>query len=163
MEEIDLTETYACSYCWSVVESFHDFYGMVEANYQNLSDSINAKDSVNKLPCLKAENDLCTSVNESIYAESTSFWNDSNGELDSFKDEEKCENTKRSSAAAHQEFVALDRSHEMTKNRKSMLQKTKATLSTQTKSAKLESMPTESKSDRYKRIKAALITAEGFE
>lgn len=44
--EINSAEKYACSYCWAEVESFYNFYGMVESNYPNILNIIEATNDV---------------------------------------------------------------------------------------------------------------------
>lgn len=64
VNDIDSAEKYACSYCWAEVKSFHNFYGMVEANYPNILNVIDAtqyavnetKSLANETAVIKVEN-----------------------------------------------------------------------------------------------------------
>lgn len=100
MNDIDSAERYACSNCWSKVEVFHEFYVMVETNYQNNPNVIDTKYSINPLfDCepeiivdeavhVKTENDeLESCVPDNKNAPSTSNWDSSVHLIGSYKDE----------------------------------------------------------------------------
>lgn len=93
VNEIDSTDKYACSNCWPKIETFHDFYVMVETSYQNILNDIDSKISLNPLfdcepeiivnetACVKTEIDRLDSYvpdDRTIYVPTTSYWNDSN-------------------------------------------------------------------------------------
>lgn len=108
MNEIDSSERYACSKCWAKVQTFHDFYVMVETNHQNglinesdeemtvnaLHDSCEPKTvpAVGTTPTTDTESDRLdssTSYYETIYISSTPYPDDSNTQSDVCR-EEKC-------------------------------------------------------------------------
>lgn len=83
LNDIEFAGKYACSSCWSEVESFHNFYVMVEANYQNERNQIDVK--VDPL----FEHDPQTTVDESVIGDipPTTYLNESTGQIESFKNE----------------------------------------------------------------------------
>lgn len=93
---ISTSDRYACSNCWSKVETFHNFYVMVEANHQDGPINVgNAKIFANPLvdcepdTSLKVEGDRLDSYAsnyETVYIPSTSYWDDSNRQIEECKD-----------------------------------------------------------------------------
>lgn len=91
VNEFGTSGRYACSNCWLKVETFHDFYVMVEANHQKgLINEIDKKNSVHSpFDCgapiyeqntsVKIESDridACASNYETVYVPSTPYWDD---------------------------------------------------------------------------------------
>lgn len=116
VKEIDSDEKYACLDCWSKVESFHEFYTLVAANYQNNANAIDGTASIN--PLLDCEGEIkveidrfdsCVSNYEAIYIPSTFDWDDSNKQIneDSSKSQKQQNNSPCKAKAANQETVCL--------------------------------------------------------
>lgn len=96
VNEIDLVEAYACSNCWSKVESFHEFYVAVETNYHKKFNQNDAKMFGNPLLDCEPETILDesnvkaeihqfetpTSDYETVYVPSTSYWDGPNKQVD---------------------------------------------------------------------------------
>lgn len=118
INEINSAEKYACSICWPKVETFHEFYIMVEANYRSNLNDIDSKSAFNPLfDCepeiivdeslsVKTEIDTldpCVPTDYgTIYIPSTSDWdrlNEQKDEANSIFHDEIDNNPTRSSAA----------------------------------------------------------------
>lgn len=91
VSEINSTDKYACSNCWPKIETFHDFYVMVETSYRNILNDIDSKISINPLfdcepeiivnetACVKTEIDRLDAYvpdDRTIYVPTTSYWDD---------------------------------------------------------------------------------------
>lgn len=99
-----MAQTYACSDCWTKIESFHDFYVTVETNYRKKSNHNDVKmfgnplldcepepePIVDEAVAVKVEiipSESRVSDYETVFVPSTPYWNDSNIQMDNFPNE----------------------------------------------------------------------------
>lgn len=139
MNDINLVETYACSNCWSKVESFHEFYVTVETNYHKKFNHNDAKMFGNPLLDCEPESiideamvkveihqfDSSVSDYETVFVPSTSYWDDSNKQIDSFTESNGNTNAVPS---IKQELVAIGRNAVLKRKSGLKTQMTKSTL-----------------------------------
>lgn len=113
INSINLTETYACFACWSKIESFHEFYVVVEANYSKHFHHTDVKLFINPLldcepetiidrDAVKQEAHQFDSTDyAAVFVPSTSYWDDSNKQIDSFTDDKNLLATEPSIGNSH--------------------------------------------------------------
>lgn len=158
------------------MESFHEFYVMVSTNYQNHLNDIDAKISVNPLldcepettaneTTVKIENDRfdsCVSNYEAIYIPSTTYWDDSNKQIDRYKNEESAKSQKQINdsnkiMSTNEASIVLESKQKEESDTKSVekaVPKRKRAIKTRTASS-------ETKTKQHNRAKEAIITIDG--
>lgn len=174
VNEINLVEAYACSNCWSKVESFHEFYVTVEINYHKKFNHNDAKMFGNPLldcepetiidePSVKVEVhhfDTPASDYETVFVPSTSYWDGSNKHIDVLTDDvnvmpTESNHTSDAVLTIKQEVATAGRCTIPKRTRESKVQITKSTIrqrknTVKTKS-KLRKTNTEAIIDRRKK------------
>lgn len=173
INEINLTDTYACSNCWSKVESFHEFYIIVQTNYNKNFRHNDVKIFVNPLLDCEPETiidegtikietqqyDSAVTNYATVFVPSTSYWDESNKQIDSFTNEKNSLETEPSTGNSNamlfvkEELVSIGRAckrkrESNTTSTKSTLRQRKKPTKTKLKVKKMKTTKDKRKSDR---------------